>query len=70
MKRLTSQSAPLERPKSADGVVVGQEVVEPKQESKPETSVKDRENAAAIKIQTAFRGLLVCFFLPKFITFV
>ncbi|KAI3796435.1 hypothetical protein L1987_39106 [Smallanthus sonchifolius] len=65
LKRLTSQSAPIERPQSAerkvkpeDGVLVAQEIDEPKQVLNPKISVKERENGAAIKIQTAFRGFL------------
>lgn len=68
LKRLTSQSAPIERPKSEEESVnaVAQEVDEQKQVSDhgniQSTSSwhadKERENDAAIKIQTAFRGLL------------
>ncbi|KAI3818457.1 hypothetical protein L1987_12264 [Smallanthus sonchifolius] len=64
LKRLTSQSALVERPKSAekkvepDGFLVGQEIDEPKQVSDGDIGVKERENCAAIKIQTVFRGFL------------
>lgn len=64
LKRLTSQSAVAERPKSAEkkvkpeDLLVGQETGESKQVS---DGVEEREIFAAIKIQTAFRGLLVCF---------
>ncbi|KAI7742244.1 hypothetical protein M8C21_033977 [Ambrosia artemisiifolia] len=57
LKRLTSQSAVVERPRSADkkvkheGGVVGQEIDECDQ-------VLNDCNGAAIKIQTAFRGFL------------
>ncbi|KAK9051343.1 hypothetical protein SSX86_027970 [Deinandra increscens subsp. villosa] len=64
-KRLTSQSAIIERPKSAekkkkpDGVLVAQETDEPKQVSKNgDFGVQERESGAAVKIQTAFRGFL------------
>ncbi|KAI3731796.1 hypothetical protein L1987_62985 [Smallanthus sonchifolius] len=64
LKRLTSQSALVERPKSAEkkvkpeGFLVGQEIDEFKQVSSCDIGVKERENCAAIMIQTAFRGFL------------
>ncbi|XP_076916968.1 protein IQ-DOMAIN 11-like [Bidens hawaiensis] len=53
LKRLTSQPAVVVRPQSVPeggGFILGQEIGEIK--------LKDDENGAAIKIQTAFRGLL------------
>ncbi|KAD4982812.1 hypothetical protein R6Q59_002442 [Mikania micrantha] len=64
LKRLTSQSAPIERAPAAekkvkpDGVLVAQEIDQQKQELNGDFGVKDREIGAAIKIQTAFRGFL------------
>ncbi|KAL7606295.1 protein IQ-DOMAIN 11 [Lactuca sativa] len=67
LKRLTSQSAPLERPKSEEERVnpVTQEVDEQKKETHDNIQStsswygdNERESDAAIKIQTAFRGLL------------
>ncbi|KAL4586303.1 hypothetical protein LXL04_010939 [Taraxacum kok-saghyz] len=60
LKRLTSQSAPLERPKSEEEIVnpVTQQVDEHKQVSDGNIQSNEREIDAAIKIQTAFRGLL------------
>lgn len=61
LKRLISQSAIVERPESVEKKVhVAQEVDEHKQVvSNSNIGDKKRENNAAIKIQTAFRGLLV-----------
>ncbi|XP_076925137.1 protein IQ-DOMAIN 11-like [Bidens hawaiensis] len=53
LKRLTSQPAVVVRPQSVPeggGVILGQQIGEIK--------LKDDENGVAIKIQTAFRGLL------------
>lgn len=71
LKRLTSQSAPIDRPLSAEkhvkpeSIPVGQEVNEHEQVSDGNIqssslleSDKEWENNAATKIQTAFRGLL------------
>ncbi|KAM0048091.1 putative IQ motif, EF-hand binding protein [Helianthus debilis subsp. tardiflorus] len=64
LKRLTSQSALVERPQTAetkvkpDGGVVGQETDESKLVTSRKIGVKEWENGAAIKIQTAFRGFL------------
>ncbi|CAI9278946.1 unnamed protein product [Lactuca saligna] len=67
LKRLTSQSAPLERPKSEEERVnpVTQEVdeqIKVSHDNIQSTSSwygdNERESDAAIKIQTAFRGLL------------
>ncbi|KAJ0444620.1 putative IQ motif, EF-hand binding protein [Helianthus annuus] len=62
--KVNSQSALIERPQTAetkvkpDGGVVGQETDESKLVSSRKIGVKERENGAAIKIQTAFRGFL------------
>lgn len=65
LKRLASQSALVERPQSAekrvkpeDDVVERKETNKLKQESNSNIVVRERENVAAIKIQTAFRGFL------------
>lgn len=66
LKRLTSQSAPIERPPSRPkGLPVAQEIDEPKrvsdgniQSPSSRQGDEERENGAAIKIQTAFRGFL------------
>nr|XP_043624619.1 protein IQ-DOMAIN 11 [Erigeron canadensis] len=67
LKRLTSQSAPIERSQSAaaiekqvkpESVHLVQEVDEPKRVSNDVIDDKEMENDAAIKIQTVFRGFL------------
>ncbi|KVH97381.1 protein IQ-DOMAIN 14 [Cynara cardunculus var. scolymus] len=66
LKRITSQSAPIERPPSGPkGLPVAQVIDELKrvsdgniQSSSSQHGDEERENGAAIKIQTAFRGFL------------
>ncbi|KAI3732907.1 hypothetical protein L1987_64119 [Smallanthus sonchifolius] len=64
LKRLTSQSTLVERPKSSEkvkpeGFLVVQEIDEPKQVLDGDIGVKEGEYCAAIKIQTGFQGFLV-----------
>ncbi|KAI3719666.1 hypothetical protein L6452_20568 [Arctium lappa] len=65
LKRLTSQSAPIERPQSGPkGQPVAREIDESKRvsdgniQSSSSRQGDERENGAAIRIQTAFRGFL------------
>ncbi|KAJ0448960.1 putative IQ motif, EF-hand binding protein [Helianthus annuus] len=58
LKRLTSQSAVIERPKSAEKKVKPPVVVVVQETDESIQVLGDDGNAAAIKIQTAFRGFL------------